>query len=124
MNEQFYDSMADHYHLIFEDWDAYAETGRGNAKLLPPTEKVGLILDVAAVQAPIVGTGSYRIPVEGSDISAVEIARAQREAASRGLKCSFRLDDMRTLKTESAGRYGDIIAMDHALPHLDRDDTI
>ena len=22
MNEQFYDSMADYYHLIFEDWDA------------------------------------------------------------------------------------------------------
>jgi hypothetical protein len=22
MNEQFYDGMADHYHLIFEDWDA------------------------------------------------------------------------------------------------------
>jgi len=48
MNEQFYDSMADHYHLIFEDWDAsMRRQGAAIAKLLPPPEEVGLILDVA-----------------------------------------------------------------------------
>ena len=48
MNEQFYDNMADHYHLIFEDWDAsMRRQGAAIAKLLPPPEKVGLILDVA-----------------------------------------------------------------------------
>ena len=47
-NEQFYDSMADHYHLIFEDWDAsMRRQGAAIAKLLPPPEEVGLILDVA-----------------------------------------------------------------------------
>jgi len=126
MNEQFYDSMADHYHLIFEDWDAsMRRQGAAIAKLLPPPEEVGLILDVACgIGTQSLALAAIGYSVEGSDISAVEIARAQREAASRGLKCSFRVDDMRTLKTASAGRYGAIIAMDNALPHLDSDDDI
>ena len=126
MNEQFYDSMADYYHLIFEDWDAsMRRQGAALAKLLPPPEEVGLILDVACgIGTQSLALAAIGYSVEGSDISAVEIARAQREAASRGLKCSFRVDDMRTLKTASAGRYGAIIAMDNALPHLDSDDDI
>ena len=124
MNEQFYDSMADYYHLIFEDWDAsMRRQGAALAKLLPPPEEVGLILDVACgIGTQSLALAAIGYSLEGSDISAVEIARAQREAASRGLKCSFRVDDMRTLKTASAGRYGAIIAMDNALPHLDSDD--
>src|SRR5262249_36051440 len=104
MNEQFYDIMADHYHLIFEDWDAsMRRQGAAIAKLLPAPDEVGVILDAACG----IGTQSQALAaigyaVEGSDISAVEIARARREAASRGFKCSFRVDDMRTLKTASA----------------------
>jgi glycine/sarcosine N-methyltransferase len=126
MNEQFYDGMADHYHLIFEDWDAsMRRQGAAIAKLLPPPDEVGLILDVACgIGTQSLALAAIGYPVEGSDISAVEIARAQREATSRGLKCSFRADDMRTLKTASFGRYGAIIAMDNALPHLDSDDEI
>ena len=59
--------------------------------------------------------------------SAVMIAGSTAEKTSikaSRVKCSFRLDDMRTLKTASAGRYGAIIAMDNALPHLDSDDDI
>jgi SAM-dependent methyltransferase len=125
MNEQFYDGMADHFHLIFEDWDASMQRqGAAIAKLLPPPDEVGLILDVACgIGTQSLALAAIGYSVEGSDISAVEIARAQREAASRGLKCSFRVDDMRTLKTASVARYGAIIAMDNALPHLDSDDT-
>ena len=63
MNEQFYDSMADYYHLIFEDWDAsMRRQGAAIAKLLPPPEEVGLILRCGLrYRHPIVGTGSYRI---------------------------------------------------------------
>ena len=96
-----------------------------NSKLLPPPDEVGLILDVACgIGTQSLALAAIGYSVEGSDISAVEIARAQREATSRGLKCSFRADDMRTLKTASVGRYGAIIAMDNALPHLDSDDDI
>ena len=126
MNERLYDSMADHYHLIFEDWDAsMRRQGAAIAKLLPPPEEAGLILDAACgIGTQSLALAAIGYSVEGSDISAVEIARAQREAASRGLKCSFRVDDMRTLKTASMVRYGAVIAMDNALPHLDSDDDI
>src|SRR6187455_1397254 len=126
MTENFYDSMADHYHLIFENWDASMQRqGATIAKLLPSPEKVGHILDVACgIGTQSLALAAIGYSVEGSDISAVEVARARREAASRGLKCSFRVDDMRTLKTASVGRYGAIIAMDNALPHLDSDDDI
>ena len=126
MNEQFYDSMADHFHLIFEDWDAsMRRQGAAIARLLPPTEEAGVILDAACgIGTQSLSLAAIGYAVEGSDISAAAIARAQREAASRGLTCSFRVDDMRTLKTASAGRYGAVIAMDNALPHLDSDDDI
>jgi glycine/sarcosine N-methyltransferase len=85
----------------------------------------GLILDAACgIGTQSLALAALGYTVEGSDTSAAEIARAQREAASRGLKCSFRVDDMRTLKTASVGRYGVVIAMDNALPHLDSDDDI
>jgi hypothetical protein len=36
MNEQFYDGMADHFHLIFEDWDASMRR-QGAAIATPPS---------------------------------------------------------------------------------------
>ena len=63
MNEQFYDSMADYYHLIFEDWDAsMRRQGAALAKLLPPPEEVGLILDVACG----IGTQSLALAAIGT----------------------------------------------------------
>ena len=124
-NAQFYDALAEHYHLMFEDWDAsMRHQGQIIAKLLPnPT--CGPILDVAC------GIGTQSLPlaalgysVEGSDVSAVEIARAERECLARGLRCKFRVDDMRTLVTAPNCNYAAVIAMDNALPHLDSDDDI
>ena len=126
MNETFYDSMADHFHLLFEDWNAsMRRQGAAIAKLLLPPEEVGLILDVACgIGTQSLALAALGYSVEGSDISAAEVARAQRESSSRGLGCTFRVDDMRTLKTASVGQYGAAIAMDNALPHLDSDDDI
>lgn len=82
MNEQFYDSMADYYHLIFEDWDAsMRRQGAAIAKLLPPPEEVGLILDVACgIGTQSLALAAIGYSVEGSDISAVENC----ESATRG----------------------------------------
>jgi hypothetical protein len=42
MDKDFYDRMADYYHLIFEDWDASMRyQGAAIAKLLPPPDKAG-----------------------------------------------------------------------------------
>ena len=60
----------------------------------------------------------------GSEISAAEVARANREALARGVTCTFRVDEMRTLRSAEVGKYSAVIALDNALPHLDSDDDI
>jgi glycine/sarcosine N-methyltransferase len=126
MNKEFYDRMADYYHLIFEDWDAsMRRQGAAIAKLLPPPDKAGPILDVACgIGTQSLALAALGYAVTGSDISAAEVARANREAVARGLTCTFRVDDMRTLGSAELGRYGTVIALDNALPHLDSDDDI
>lgn len=124
-SQEFYDTLAEHYHLIFEDWD---ESMRRQAQIIArllPTPEAGPILDVAC------GIGTQSLPlselgysVEGSDVSVAEIARAKRECEGRGLRCKFRVDDMRTLTSAPTFNYAVVMAMDNALPHLESDDDI
>jgi 2-polyprenyl-3-methyl-5-hydroxy-6-metoxy-1,4-benzoquinol methylase len=105
-NAEFYDALAEHSHLIFEDWDApMRRQGQIIARLLP-SPVFGPILDVAC------GIGTQSLPlaalgysVEGSDVSVAEIARAERECTARGLRCKFRVDDMCTLATAPTSSY-------------------
>ena len=124
-NKESYDGLAEHFHLIFEDWDASMRyQGQIIAKLLP-RPGCGPILDAAC------GIGTQSLPlaalgysVEGSDVSSAAIARAERESSARGLHCKFRIDDMRMLTTAPISSYAAIMAMDNALPHLESDDEI
>ena len=96
MNEEFYDRMADYYHLIFEDWNAsMRRQGAAIAKLLPPSDKAVPILDIACgIGTQSLALAALGYAVTGSDISAAEVARANREAGARGLTCTFRVDDV------------------------------
>ena len=126
MSETFYDDMAEHYHLIFEDWEAsMRRQGHVIASLLPLPEKVGPVLDCACG----IGTQSLALArlgfqVDACDLSSAAIARAQREAANRNLPVRVWVDDMRTLKEATAERYGAVLCIDNALPHLDSDADI
>ena len=83
MNEEFYDRMADYFHLIFEDWDAsMRRQGAAIAKLLPPPDKAGPILDIACgIGTQSLALAALGYAVTGSDISAAEVARANRESS-------------------------------------------
>jgi len=124
-NKSFYDALTEYYHLIFEDWDAsMRRQGQIIAKLLPPPER-GPILDAACG----IGTQSLALAglvylVEASDISPAAIARAQKECAARGLSCTFRVDDIRSLAAAPPSHYAAVLAMDNALPHLQSDEQI
>jgi glycine/sarcosine N-methyltransferase len=75
MDKDFYDRIADYYHLIFEDWDAsMRRQGAAIAKLLPPPDKAGLILDVACgIGTQSLALAALGYDVTGSDISAAEV---------------------------------------------------
>jgi glycine/sarcosine N-methyltransferase len=124
-NQRFYDELAEYYHLIFEDWNAsMRRQGEIIAKLLPHP-KCGTILDVACgIGTQSLALAALGYSVEGSDISSAHVARAERECVARGLKCKFRVDDMRTLTAAPQSRYSVVMAMDNALPHLRSDEEI
>ena len=108
MNEEFYDRMADYYHLIFEDWDAsMRRQGAAIAKLLPPSDKAGPILDIACgIGTQSLALAALGYTVTGSDISAAEVARANREAIARGLTCTFQDPDLCVLIHPCGARLG------------------
>lgn len=122
----FYDEVAGHYHLIFDDWEASIHRQASIiSALLPAPEEVGKILDCACgigTQALALSLSGYE--VDGCDISSESIARAKVEAKNRNLGIRFWVDDMREITGGGQSKYGCILCMDNAIPHLHSDEEI
>ena len=118
----FYEPLADHYHLIFDDWNKAIER---QARILNPllaAQGCGhplKILDCACgIGTQALGFASFGHRVVASDLSRAAVNRATREAEKRALDISFHVSDMTSL-TEIADRDFDVVAaLDNALPHL------
>jgi glycine/sarcosine N-methyltransferase len=120
---RFYEELADHYHLIFEDWDSSIER---QAKILGPllasqTSIYPLkILDCACgIGTQAIGFAKMGHHVVASDLSQAEIKRAEHEAQCRALDISFYVSDMTSLREIAGSEFDVVAAMDNALPHLD-----
>jgi glycine/sarcosine N-methyltransferase len=114
----FYDALADDYHLIFQqDWWTVA-TWQGS--ILGPLlrrEGVESVLDCTC------GIGTQALPlaaqgfrVIGSDISAEAVARARREASDRGIDVRLFTADVRSVAVDE--QVDAVISCDNSLPHL------
>ena len=118
----FYSPLAEHYHLIFEDWDQAIDR---QAKILNPLLASELregplkILDCACgIGTQAIGFAACGHQVVASDLSPAAVARATTEAAQRGRHISFHVSDMTSL-AEIESRDFDVVAtLDNALPHL------
>jgi glycine/sarcosine N-methyltransferase len=119
---EFYEDLAEHYHLIFEDWNRSIErqarvlnpliakhTGRSSLKLLDCACGIG-------TQA--IGFAQAGHHVVASDLSRAAVDRAQREAKQRGLDISFFVSDMTSLEEIQRSDFNVVAALDNALPHL------
>jgi glycine/sarcosine N-methyltransferase len=126
MDNEFYDELAESYHLIFPDWDASIHyQAKVLASLLPSSTTDCRILDCACgIGTQAIGLSMLGYRVEGSDASEASIRRAMREATARGLAAEFRVDDMRSLSRARTSSYGAVIAMDNAIPHLQSEGDI
>jgi glycine/sarcosine N-methyltransferase len=126
MDNNFYDQLAESYHLIFQDWEASMQYQADVlSRLLPGPRPDMTILDCACgIGSQAIGLAMRGFRVEGSDPSPASIARAVREAAARKLSAVFRVDDMRTLSTARRNAYDAVIAFDNAIPHLHSDEEI
>jgi len=118
----FYDPLAEHYHLIFDDWDrAIARQAQILAPLLQSEISAGplKILDCACgIGTQAIGLAQRGHHLVGSDLSPSMIGRARREATLRSLDIAFHTADMTSLRGVGSG-FDAAVALDNALPHLD-----
>jgi glycine/sarcosine N-methyltransferase len=100
-NSQFYDPLAEHYHLLFDDWDKAIDR---QSRILGPllaargSSRALKILDCACG----IGTQSLALAklgrrVCGPDLSVAAVTRAREEARKRSLEIGFRVCDMTAL---------------------------
>jgi 2-polyprenyl-3-methyl-5-hydroxy-6-metoxy-1,4-benzoquinol methylase len=117
----FYSSLADYYHLIFEDWDG--SIARQAAVLNPliasriPGHPLRILDCACGIGTQSLGLASVGHHVVGSDLSPVSIARAMREADRRNLHIEYHVADMTSLEAIDSS-FDIVAALDNALPHL------
>jgi SAM-dependent methyltransferase len=118
----FYSPLAEHYHLIFEDWDQSIDR---QARILNPLlasevrEGPLKILDCACgIGTQAIGFATYGHQVVASDVSPGAIARAIKEAERRCQRIAFHVSDMTSLAEVEACDFDVVAALDNALPHL------
>ena len=118
----FYSPLAEHYHLIFEDWNQSIDR---QAKILNPLlasevrEGPLKILDCACgIGTQAIGFALYGHQVVASDLSPAAVARAIKEAEQRRLRIAFHVSDMTSLGEITESDFDVVAALDNALPHL------
>lgn len=119
---RFYDDLAEHYHLIFEDWGRSIER---QANVLGPmleakaAGKPLRILDCACgIGTQTIGMAQRGHTMVATDLSGAAVQRAAREARQRNLNVAFHVADMRDLSSLPASDFDAVLAGDSALPHL------
>ncbi len=119
---RFYESLADHYHLIFDDWSRAIERQAEILNRLLASEVANhplKILDCACgIGTQAIGLAGLGHQIFASDLSPAAIARAQREAGHRSLNISFQVSDMASLAEIAENNFDVVAALDNALPHL------
>lgn len=118
-----YDELANHYHLIFENWDASVERQAAILssliKLKGGLDSTAHILDCACgIGTQSLGLAKAGFRVTGCDISPKSIERARVEACQRNLDIQFSVANMLDM-TGFGAHFDAVICMDNALPHLE-----
>jgi SAM-dependent methyltransferase len=120
----FYEELADYYHLIYEDWDRSIKRQAETLNRLLASELGGnplKILDCSCgIGTQSIGLAQLGHHVVASDLSQAAVHRAANEAHQRNLPIQFFVSDMTSLKDIEQNNFDAVIAIDNALPHIDR----
>ena len=118
----FYDDLAEHYHLIYEDWSRSIER---QASVLGPLleNRIGpaplKVLDCACgIGTQAIGIAERGHIVVASDLSKAAVHRAARETHKLGLDMEFHVADMRDLSALPEADFDAVLVGDNSLPHL------
>ncbi len=121
----FYDPLAEHYHLLFDDWDkAIDRQSRALDSLLssrPPAKRLKILDCACGIGTQSIALAKLGHQVTGSDLSLPAVERAAIEARKRALQIDFHVSDMTSLREITERDFDVVIALDNALPHLTLD---
>lgn len=127
----FYDNLAEAYHLIFVDWKhAISEQGEVLNKIIfskleSPSNEVMSLLDCSCgIGTQAIGLAKHGFKVTGTDLSPVSIERAKKEAKSFGVEINFGVADLRSLENDVSGVFDVVLSADNAVPHLLTDEDL
>lgn len=128
MTENFYDSLAPYYKMLYPDWDA-SVARQADALDSVIREYFGkgtkTLVDVACgIGTQSIGLAKYGYRVSASDISSGEIDQAKREASRHQVDIRFLVGDMRQAWDVHQRQFDILIACDNAVPHLLTDEEI
>ncbi|WP_426734980.1 class I SAM-dependent methyltransferase [Myxococcus faecalis] len=125
---EFYQGLAEEYHLLFANWAQTVERqGAALDALLrrcgaPPPRRV---LDCACgIGTQALGLAGRGYAVHATDLSPAAVARAEREARTLGVTLTTGVADMRTLDSQVSGMFQVVLAFDNAVPHLLTDEDL
>ena len=123
----FYDGLADEYHLMFADWrQEISHQGEALDAVIRQRSE-GSVTDLLDCACGI-GTQAIALALQGygvhaTDFSAPAVERARREAQSFAADITFDVADFRALDQVFAERFDVVICCDNALSHcLESDD--
>ncbi|UVI33498.1 class I SAM-dependent DNA methyltransferase [Paenibacillus spongiae] len=127
----FYDDLAETYHLIFVDWN-HAISWQGevlskiiHSKLASPDKVDASLLDCSCgIGTQAIGLANHGFKITATDLSPVSIERATKEAVSFGVEISFGVADFRSLEKEVSGVFDVVLSADNAVPHLLTDEDL
>ena len=118
----FYDELADEYHLIFGDWDREV-TRQGevlDALLRQQTgaERLSVLDCSCGIGTQAIGLALRGHGLSATDISPESVRRAEEEAKRFGVEITFGVADFRALEDRLEGTFDAVICCDNALPHM------
>lgn len=119
---EFYDRLADSYHLIFEDWE---RSVRRQGEVLDDLLRARMgggrlsVLDCACgIGTQAIGLALRGHKVHATDISPRSVERARIGAEAFNVSLSFGVADFRSLDRGVSGTFDAVICCDNALPHM------
>jgi SAM-dependent methyltransferase len=125
---QFYNALANDYHLIFADWqEAVERQGAVLDDLMRASlgrQPISLLDCTCGIGTQAIGLALRGYTVHATDLSPAAVERARQEAGRLGASLTFGVADLRTLVTQVAGRFEVVIACDNSLPHLLSDEDL
>ena len=126
---QFYDELAEVYHLIFEDWHkSILRQGRIFSDIIQERYQKSFnlrILDCSCgIGTQAIGLAKYGYDLTATDISQNAVTRANIEALKAGVNIRFGIADMRSLTSQVEGVFDIVISCDNSLPHIISDEEL